>query len=167
MQIEIKGKQYNIKQLTLGDIDEFGDFIKAEKVKVASKLTQDIGNATLDNQKKAILKELGLKTNIDIETLRALEKELLNIQSMQNLVIKILSEPITLEEIFDSMRGLKGSRYAIWMAIRDNSITLKDMDALVDFSNYSSIINQVEILGLQAPNDSKKVEAGAEEAASP
>lgn len=169
MKKEINGKEYNIKNITLGDVEEFGDYLKQEKIRIYSQYAKkQINDDTLEPEMQSILKQIGLQTNIDIELLKGLEQQLKQIQSSQNMIMKILEEPTTFGEILFNINSLKGGRYFIWLAIRDNGVKFEDMDSIVHAGNFREIVDMVKIVGMEKEEkEEKKKKNDQTEAESP
>jgi len=161
MKKEIKGKEYNVRAITLGDLDEFSDYLKEQKLKVCDKVFKGDSDTALEPELMAVLKQVGL-SRIDIETLRALESQLKIIQSKRTMINKILSEPISFQETFDNMNSIKGGRFIIWLSIKDNGVTLDDIDAIVDHHNFREIFDFIEALSFPKKDESKNEEKEVE-----
>ena len=161
MKKEIKGKEYNIKKLTWGDMRKFGDYLTQEKMSLYSRFGKDEGleNVVLSADLNNVLRQVGLQSDIKMDVLKSLETQLKKIQSAENGVMGILTNPIGFEEMSSNFRSPKGMIFIIWLAIRDNGVKFEDMDSIIDFENAVEVFNFVEIIGLKQPENESKNEA--------
>lgn len=160
MKKEIKGKEYNIKKITWKDFGDFSDYLLDEKLKAFSRYANSmkLDKVELTNDLRDALRQIGLTTDIKMDVLKNFESALMNIQSKQNGIMKILSEPMTHSEVQYQMFSPKGMFFMIWLAIRDNGINFEDMESIIDGANILEVFNFVEVVGIkqQVSEEDKK-----------
>ena len=74
-------------------------------------------------------------------------------QLRQKMIFEVLAKKFDGKELDNEMKTLKGIVFLCWKALRDDSITLKDVGGLIDEENLEEVVNIVA--GLNGTSEKK------------
>jgi hypothetical protein len=74
-----------------------------------------------------------------------------SVKDKTDMILRILSDPISAEEYHAANSSIGGIRYLIWLSIKKlASMTLEEMDSVVTMDNMGQVLNIINSIGMDS-----------------
>ena len=117
--MEIQGKDYTLKELTVDGLADFENFVRSQRLKIFMAAVEGMDPEEVSAARMDILRATLRGADLDSE-----------------------------------MNTINGGRYIIYLALRDNpGVTLASMSELITLENLGTILDAVNALSAESPNE--------------